>query len=573
MKYIIKHMLMHKKVALWGITLKTIATLAELALPLILEHIIDNVAPTGSLTMMILWGIAMILISVAAFLLHINANRLASLVARKSTLGIRHDLFNTTIRLSAADADRFTVPSLESRITSDTYNIHQFTGMILRMGIRAPILLFGGIFVTVFMDPVLTLVMVVLLPIIACSVFFISKKGVPLFTATQKKLDKMIGVLRENAVGIRVIKALTKYDYEKRRFDDANKEHVKSEKIASMTMASVNPIMNAVLNIGTTLVIFFGAYRVMGKQMEPGAIISFIQFFTMISTSMMAVTRIFVMYSKASASANRVAEVIETPESLLSEKIEDYPCRSREYHVEFKDVSFSYNGKINNIDNVSFALKRGEKLGIIGATGSGKSTLIYLLMRFYDVDSGGIYIDGRDIRTYDKETLHKMFGVALQNDFIRNGSIEDNIRFDRELSREQIEKGSRLAQARDFIEDKEGGFDFVLNSKGTNLSGGQRQRILVSRALSGDPDILILDDSSSALDYKTDAALRKAIFSEMNSSTVFIVAQRVSSVMQCDRILVLDEGMPIAYGTHDELIETCEIYKEISMSQMGGEVE
>jgi len=573
MKYIISHMLRNKNIAFVGIFLKTVATLAELALPMILEHIIDKVAPTGNLTMMILWGAAMIVISVGAFLLHINANRLASLVAKRCTLGIRHDLFDTTIRLSASDADRFTVPSLESRITSDTYNIHQFTGMILRMGIRAPILLFGGIFVTVFMDPVLTLVMVVLLPIIGCSVFFISKKGVPMFTETQKRLDRMIGVLRENAVGIRVIKALTKYDYEKRRFDDANKEHVKSEKRASMTMASVNPIMNAVLNVGTTLVIFFGAYRVMGKNMEPGAIISFIQFFTMISTSMMAVTRIFVMYSKASASANRVAEVIETPESILTQSEEKYPPSESGAHVEFRNVTFSYNGKKNNLENVSFSLRRGEKLGIIGATGSGKSTLIYLLMRFYDVDSGAIYIDGKDVRTYDKKTLHKMFGVALQNDFIRNGSIGDNVSFDRGLSMEQIEKGSRLAQAAEFIHDKEGGFDFVLNSKGTNLSGGQRQRILVSRALSGDPDILVLDDSSSALDYKTDAALRKAIFTEMTGSTVFIVAQRVSSVMQCDRILVLDEGMPIAYGTHDELIDSCEIYREISDSQMGGEIE
>lgn len=562
-----------KGIAIIGIILKTIATLSELALPMILEHIIDVVAPTGNLLHMIIWGVAMILISVAAFLLHINANRLASLVARWSTLSIRHDLFEATIKLSAADADRFTVPSLESRITSDTYNIHQFTGMILRMGIRAPILLFGGIFVTVFMDPVLTLVMVALLPIIAFSVFFISKKGVPLFTETQNKLDRMIGVLRENAVGIRVIKALTKYDYEKRRFDKANREHVKSERRASITMSSVNPIMNAVMNIGTVLVIMVGAYRVMDRHMEPGAIISFIQFFTMISMSMMAVTRIFVMYSKASASANRVAKVIETPESILTENEEKYPESDKEYHVEFKDVTFSYNGRRNNLRNISFKLKRGEKLGIIGATGSGKSTLIYLLMRFYDVDSGGIYIDGKDIRTYDKKTLHRMFGVALQNDFIRNGSIEDNISFDRGLSREQVEKGSRLAQAADFIADKEGGFDFVLNSKGTNLSGGQRQRILVSRALSGDPDILILDDSSSALDYKTDAALRRAVFSEMTSSTVFIVAQRVSSVMQCDRILVLDDGLPIAYGTHDELMEGCDVYREISESQMGGEVE
>jgi ATP-binding cassette subfamily B protein len=384
----------------------------------------------------------------------------------------------------------------------------------------------------------------------------------------------MIGVVRENAVGIRVVKALTKYDYEKRRFESANKEHVRAEQTAGMTMSSVNPIMNVILNIGTTLVVLVGAYRVYNGLMLPGTIISFIQYFSMISMSMLAVTRMFVMYSKASASANRVSEVIETPENILEESEESFPAsEKKDLHIEFRDVVFSYNGRKNNIENISFDLKKGEKLGIIGATGSGKSTIILLLMRFYDIDSGAIYINGKDIRTYPKDELHTMFGVALQNDFVRNGTIRDNVAFDRELSDEELWRGATLAQAESFIKDKEGALDFVLNSKGTNLSGGQKQRILVSRALAGNPDILILDDSSSALDYKTDAALRNAVFAEMKESTVIIVAQRVSSVMQCDKILVIDEGKTIALGTHEELMDSCDIYREISESQMGGEVE
>jgi ATP-binding cassette subfamily B protein len=557
-----------------GIALKTIGAFLDLAIPSVLKIIIDEVAPTGDLMRLIIWGVIMIVLSISVFVLNIIGNRLASHVARKSTEGIRHELFAKTIRLSARDADHFTVPSLESRITSDTYNIHQFTGMILRMGIRAPILLFGGIFITVFIDPVLTLVMVALLPIIAVSVTFITKKGVPMYTTTQQKLDKMIGVVRENAVGIRVVKALTKYDYEKRRFESANKEHVRAEQTAGMTMSSVNPIMNVILNIGTTLVVLVGAYRVYNGLMLPGTIISFIQYFSMISMSMLAVTRMFVMYSKASASANRVSEVIETPENILEESEESFPAsEKKDLHIEFRDVVFSYNGRKNNIENISFDLKKGEKLGIIGATGSGKSTIILLLMRFYDIDSGAIYINGKDIRTYPKDELHTMFGVALQNDFVRNGTIRDNVAFDRELSDEELWRGARLAQAESFIKDKEGALDFVLNSKGTNLSGGQKQRILVSRALAGNPDILILDDSSSALDYKTDAALRNAVFAEMKESTVIIVAQRVSSVMQCDKILVIDEGKTIALGTHEELMDSCDIYREISESQMGGEVE
>ena len=574
MKYIIKHLMENKWIMYGGIALKTIGAFLDLAIPSVLKIIIDEVAPTGDLMRLIIWGVIMIVLSISVFVLNIIGNRLASHVARKSTEGIRHELFAKTIRLSARDADHFTVPSLESRITSDTYNIHQFTGMILRMGIRAPILLFGGIFITVFIDPVLTLVMVALLPIIAVSVTFITKKGVPMYTTTQQKLDKMIGVVRENAVGIRVVKALTKYDYEKRRFESANKEHVRAEQTAGMTMSSVNPIMNVILNIGTTLVVLVGAYRVYNGLMLPGTIISFIQYFSMISMSMLAVTRMFVMYSKASASANRVSEVIETPENILEESEESFPAsEKKDLHIEFRDVVFSYNGRKNNIENISFDLKKGEKLGIIGATGSGKSTIILLLMRFYDIDSGAIYINGKDIRTYPKDELHTMFGVALQNDFVRNGTIRDNVAFDRELSDEELWRGATLAQAESFIKDKEGALDFVLNSKGTNLSGGQKQRILVSRALAGNPDILILDDSSSALDYKTDAALRNAVFAEMKESTVIIVAQRVSSVMQCDKILVIDEGKTIALGTHEELMDSCDIYREISESQMGGEVE
>ena len=242
-------------------------------------------------------------------------------------------------------------------------------------------------------------------------------------------------------------------------------------------------------------------------------------------------------------------------------------------HISFENVCFSYLGKKDNLKNISFSLKKGETLGIIGATGSGKSTILRLLMRFYDADSGVVRINGKDVRSYSSDELTAMFGVALQNDFIRNGTIRDNVSFDRALSDEEILRGARLAQAENFIMDKEGALDFVLNSKGTNLSGGQKQRILVSRALSGNPDILILDDSSSALDYKTDAALRNAVFSEMTDSTVIIVAQRVSSVMQCDKILVIDEGKTIALGTHEELMDSCDIYREISESQMGGEVE
>ncbi len=574
MKFLIEHIMRFKKTAFWSIAIKTVGALLELLLPTVLAYIIDDIAPTGNITLLVVFGLSMIVIAVLTFLANMNANRLASLVARRSTESIRHELFSHTVHLSAKDADRFTIPSLESRITSDTYNIHHFTGMCLRMGIRAPIMLVGGIFMTLLIDPVLTLIMVIILPLIAISVTFVSMKGVPLYSKTQEKLDKMIGIVRENAVGIRVVKALTKYDYETRRFREANKEHVKQEQTAAFTMGAVNPAMNVILNLGTSIVVLVGAYRIRGGLMQAGAIISFIQYFNMMSMSMMAVSRMFVMYSKASASARRVKEVIDTPEAIVTESEEAFPRSEHEdLHVEFRNVTFSYNGRRNNLEDISFTLKKGERLGIIGATGSGKSTIIMLLMRFYDCDSGEIFINGRNIRTIEKDELHRMFGVALQNDFIKNGTIRENISFDRMLTDEDILLGANLAQAEEFIEHKEGKLDFVLNSKGTNLSGGQRQRILVSRALSGSPEILVLDDSSSALDYRTDANLRRAIFENMTDSTVFIVAQRVSSVMTCDKILVIDEGATVALGSHEELMQSCDIYREISESQMGGEVE
>jgi ATP-binding cassette subfamily B protein len=283
--------------------------------------------------------------------------------------------------------------------------------------------------------------------------------------------------------------------------------------------------------------------------------------------AMMALSRIFVMFTKCSASANRVAEVIECESGFdVVRDIDDLSGN----HIEFKNVSFSYFGKKNNIEDVSFTLKRGESLGIIGATGSGKSTLTRLLMRFYEASEGDIRINGKSIKSYTRAELSAKFGVAMQNDFLFADTVRENIDFARGLTDEDISRAARIAQAEDFILAKEGGYDFMLSSKGTNLSGGQRQRLLIARAIAAKPEILILDDSSSALDYKTDAALRAALRESLDDSTVITVAQRVSSVKDCDLILVLDEGRIIGKGTHEELLHSCPEYKEISDSQMGG---
>ncbi len=552
-----------------GFIIKTLGTVAELMLPFILSHILSDVF-SREIGDILFWGIAMIAFSGIACAGNIIANRMAAKVSRCFAEKLRRELFAKTLRLSAGQTDKFTVPSLESRITSDTYHVHGFINMLQRMGVRAPIMLVGGISITLFMDASLSLVMLALLPIIFITVYFISRRGVPLYTRVQQSVDDMIKVVREDAQGIRVVKALSKTDYEHRRYDKVNLALVSDETRAGVIMGSVNPIMTTLMNIGSVAVIAIGAWRVSGELSQPETIIAFMQYFTHISMAMMTVTRMFVMYTKCAASAGRIEEVLLTKEDLPVYSKEEYPDKPSDSFIAFENVSFTYNGKKNMPENISFSLPVGGHLGIIGATGSGKTTVIKLLLRFYDVTKGGIYINGENIRTIPKERLYAMFGSALQQDFLYSHTIEENIRFGRDISHEQVVRAAKIAQADSFITAFSDGYDHMLSQHGSNISGGQKQRVLISRALAGNPKILILDDSSSALDYKTDAALRNALAEEMTDATVITVAQRVSSVKGCDLILVLEEGKIIGKGTHEQLLNSCSQYKEISDSQMGG---
>lgn len=554
-----------------GLTIKITATMLELALPYILNYILKNVVADGKISSVIYWGLLMMVCAFAACVGSIIANRMAARVARNFSESVRKDLFDRSIRLSAAQTDRFTIASLESRITTDTYNVHNFVGMMQRMGVRAPILLIGGTAITLFMDRRLSLVMLAILPFIFVTVYFISRRGVPLYTRVQQSVDGMVRVVREDVGGIRVIKALSKDSYEHSRYDKVNKALIKDETKAGITMGAVNPIMTVLMNLGIVSVTAMAASSVNGGTSDLETIIAFIQYFTLISNAMMSVTRIFVMYTKSAASARRIAEVIDAPEDMAVGAESEYPGIETNDYIVFKDVSFSYNGVKNNLEDINLRVRKGGSLGIIGATGSGKSTLVKLLMRFYDVSSGGIYIDGQDIRTVPKEKLYSMFGSAMQNDFLYADTIEENIRFGRDITHDEIVSAAKTAQAEEFINATPDGFGHMLAVKGQNLSGGQKQRLLISRAVAGKPDILILDDSSSALDYKTDANLRRALASDMQGTTVITVAQRVSSVKSCDCILLISDGRISGIGTHEELLRTCAEYREISESQMGGD--
>ena len=571
MKCIIHYLRPFYAIMALGLSIKVLATMVELALPYILRHILDNVVPQASVEKILLWGLLMIVCAALAMIGSVTANRMASKVARNAARAIRHDLFDKTMHLTARQTDRFTIPSLESRLTSDTYHVHNFIERIQRLGVRAPILLVGGLILTATLDVKLTLVMVAVMPFLAISVYLISRQGVPLYTKVQGAQDRMIRVVREDAQGIRVIKALSKTEYEKNRFNGYNKELSRTERRAGTIMAASNPTMNLFLNLGLTTVIFVGAMLIANNSgTKPGVIIAFMQYFTLLSNALLGITRLFVMYTRSAASANRIAEVLETENDLPLAREKDYPFRREEGYLVFDHVNFSYNGTKNNLTDIHFSLPKGKTLGIIGATGSGKTTVLSLLMRFYDVGSGAVRIGGRDVRTIPADELHAMFGIAMQNDFIYADTIRENIRFGRDLTDDQIKRATTMAQASEFIEAFEDGYDHMLSSKGTNVSGGQKQRLLISRALAGNPEILILDDSSSALDYKTDANLRAAITEGMKDTTTILVAQRISSIKHADLILVLDEGAIIGMGTHEQLLDSCDVYREISQSQMGG---
>ena len=560
-----------------GFLIKFLGAIMDLFIPWILAYVIDSVIPVGSLRLIFAWGGVMLVCSILAVSFNIIANRMASRVASDATQIIRHDLFAKTMYLSARQTDAFTKPSLISRLTTDTYNVNQMIGRVQRLGVRAPILLVGGVLFTMSLDPVLSSVLLLVMPVLAVVMVVVSRKGMPLYRKLQSSVDSFVCLVREDIAGIRVIKALSKMDYEKEKFDRINKMVVTCERNAEKTMAVLNPSMNMLLNLGLVGVIIVGAFRVNAGTSEVGKILAFMTYFTIILNAMMSISRMFVIINKAVASAARIDQVLSCEDdlALLGDKTgqeaenTDTVEADAEKEIVFDNVTFSYNKKEPNLKDISFTVRKGEMLGIIGSTGSGKTTLASLLMRLMDVDEGRVLIGGRDVRSFEKEELRSRFGVVFQNDTIFEDTIYENVRMGRQLGREEIVQALSYAQAEEFTQEKERSEGGMLDIRGANLSGGQKQRVLIARALAARPEILILDDSSSALDYRTDAMLRRQLKENFSGTTTILIAQRISSVMHADHILVLEDGEMIGYGTHEELLMGCAVYREISRSQTG----
>ena len=580
MKLIFRYLKKYGGAVVLVIFIKLIGTMSELLLPYILEHIIDNIVPLNDLKRVLFWGVMMFAVAVFCRAFNVLANTKAIDNAHQISYEVRQSLFEKVMNLTGEQFDAFSLPSLISRMTSDSYNVQSAVQQFQTLCVRAPILLVGGISVALVMDRELAMIMVCIMPVLVLIIIFISSRGIPMYAKVQAKLDAVVRIMRENITGIRVVKALSKEDYEIRRFKTANEEMKKTDVRAATIMAMPSPLMQMCLNMGLTLVVLIGASRVNQGLMKPGVILAFLTYFNMIAMGVMGLNRIFMTMSKASASADRIDAVLqaENRELIVEEPAGD--AQSDEA-VRFDHVTFSYGEGSDNtedfagetrenaLQDISFVLKKGESLGIIGPTGSGKTTIINLMMRFYDADSGEIFVNGRPVTTYGRKELRSKFGTVFQNDMIFQDSLRENISFGRDMDAEEITAAVKSAMADEFIESLDEGLDYEAAIRGANLSGGQKQRILVSRALAAKPEILILDDSSSALDYKTDAAMRSAITKNYPDATLVMIAQRVSSVMNMTNILVLDNGKCIGYGTHDELMKTCEPYRDIYEIQMG----
>jgi len=566
MKKILGYLTPYKKLIIKGLSVKSFATIMELFLPWLLAYMIDFIIPTKSIPKVLLYGALMLGSSLLALGGNVLANRMAARISSDAIRDLRDEAYKHIMTFSNRSVDRFTIPSLISRMTTDTYHIYRMFNVIQRIGIRAPILLLGSIVMMLFIDTYLAFVLIALLPIITWVIIWISRKGIPFYNRLQTSLDQLIRVVRENITGIRIIKALAKEDYEQTKFDGVNEDVSRKERTAGYVIASLNPLMNLILNGGLVLILGIGAYRVTEGLSKSGSILAFLTYFGLILNSFLAINRIFLLFSRSNASSERIAMILDEKEEVVLVESEK---RDEEFFIEFKNVSFSYNQTKADLENISFAIKRGSTFGIIGSTGSGKSTIAQLLLRFYEIDEGSIWVDGRDIRSYDVHELRRKFGVVFQQDALFSYSVKENIQFGRDVELNMVQEAAEMAQARPFIEQLQDQYEAKVLRSGANFSGGQRQRMLIARALADRPEIIILDDAASALDYQTDAKLRQAIKQHTQATTI-LIAQRISTVLHADQILVLEEGEVVGLGSHQELAQTCPLYQELMELQLGG---
>jgi len=554
------------------IILLCMQVLSDLYLPTLMADIVDNGLANNDVDYILRIGGLMLLFAAGGTLCAIIATYLSSKTAVGFGKILREKIFTKVERFSLHEFDQLGTATLITRTTNDVVQIQQVSVLIFSMMITAPLTCIGGVIMALKQDKELAWVLVVAIPILFAIIGTTLKRGLPLFKVMQKKIDKLNLVLREKLTGIRVVRAFNRIEKERIRFDDANADLMDNAVKVNIIMAVLMPAMMLIMNVTTVALIWFGAIRIDAGTMQIGSLLAFIQYATQILFSLLMLVMLFIMVPRAQVSAVRINEVLETKFDIVDPEKTELPSMERGF-VEFKDVSFSYHGADQPaLSKITFRVKPGELTAIIGGTGSGKSTLVNLITRFYDVESGSILVDGVDVREMSQKVLRAKIGFVPQKTILFAGTIADNIKYGKENATiEEVKHAAHIAQATEFILGLEAGFDHHIAQGGSNVSGGQKQRLSIARALIRKAEIYIFDDSFSALDFKTDAKLRAALKPEIAEATVFIIAQSVSTVRHADRIIVLDEGKICGIGTHQELVNTCKVYREIVASQISKE--
>lgn len=560
-------------VAILALTL--LQVLSELMLPTLMADIVDEGVLTGNTAIIWSMGVRMLGVAALGVMFSVAASYYAARTSSAFGRDIRQAVFRRTQSFSLQEFDKFGTATLITRTTNDITQVQMVTMMILRMMLMTPMMAIGGIIMAVRQDARLSLIIVFVVPVLGAAIGFIAAKGMPMFKALQEKLDKLNLVSREGLTGVRVIRAFNRTQHEAERFRAANHDLTDTAIRVNKLMALLMPLMMLVLSFTNIAIIWFGGIRIEAGDLQIGNLMAFLQYIMQIMWSLIMLTMMFVMIPRASVSATRINEILET-EPVITDgdgAAAGAAAGAEPATVEFRDVTFSYPGAEEPaLRNISFRAGPGEVTAIIGSLGAGKTTLINLIPRFYDVTSGQVLVGGKDVRDWPQAELRAKIGLVPQRAVLFSGTVAENIRYGNEHAPDDaVRHAAAVAQA-DFVEGLEGGFDASVSQGGTNLSGGQRQRLTIARAIVRRPEIYLFDDNFSALDFKTDARLRAALREETAGATVIIVAQRVSTIMDADRILVLDEGRLVGNGTHSELLETCQVYREIVASQLGEEV-
>ncbi|MDF2662968.1 MAG: transporter [Paenibacillus sp.] len=554
----------------------TIEALCDLMLPTLMASIIDVGVAESRMDYIMRIGGLMLLITAVGALSASARNIIASRVSQKFGTELRADLFRKIQSLSFTSIDQFERASLVTRLTNDVTQVQNFVNGLMRIFVKAPLLCIGSLIMAVRLNPHLSTVLAVVVPVVALLVVLNMKIGFPRFMKVQKALDRVNGVIREYLSGVRVVKAFNRFDYETDKFDKANDEYKDRSVQVMRAMSVFNPAIMLTVNFGIVAVIWIGGIRVDSGQMQVGHVLAFINYMTQILMSLLMISMVFNMFVRARASAVRIGEVFAEMNTMTwkEQAIRDVPAaRGR---VDFENVTFSYDGPSGEpaLHRISFTCLPGQTVGIIGSTGSGKSSLIGLIPRFYDADSGTVKVNGTNVLEVDPSALRERIAIVPQKSVLFSGTVADNIRWGKDdATREEIERAARLAEAHEFIAAFPEGYDTVLGQRGVNLSGGQKQRVSIARALIRRPDILILDDCTSAVDVATEAKIKQSLKQYASNVTCLLIAQRITSVMDADQIIVLDEGEIVGIGRHEQLLRECSVYKEIYESQIGKEVQ